>query len=63
MGFITTTEFNKEFTKFMKALSDFSNCIYVARGTSMGELKDNGVLIKNATKKSTQSTTKWSIVD
>lgn len=46
---------HKEFTKFMKALSDFSNCIYVARGTSMGELKDNGVLIKNATKKSTQA--------
>lgn len=42
---------HSEFTKFMNALSDFSNCIYIPRGTSQKTL---GTQAKNASKKSTQ---------
>lgn len=52
------SNWNKEhsgFTKFIQALSNFSNCIYTSRGTSAVALTDeNGKFIKNATKKSTQ---------
>lgn len=47
---------NKNFSKFIESLVDFSNCIYTARGTSMAALiNENGALVKNSNKKSIQA--------
>ena len=51
---------HNEFSKFINALTDFSNCIYIPRGTPESQLTNpTGSQVNKAIKKSTQISLKY----